>query len=50
MAFIPIAGLTIGAVGIWKRTVTKWITIPGVVFCALVTFIVELIVFTTIFF
>jgi hypothetical protein len=44
VAIIPIAGLAIGAVGIWKRTVTRWIIIPVVVFCALVAFIVELII------
>jgi hypothetical protein len=41
VAIIPIAGLAIGAVGIWKRAVTRWATIPVVVFCALVAFIVE---------
>jgi len=44
VAIIPIAALTIGAVGIWKRAVTKWATIPVVVFCALIAFIVESII------
>jgi len=44
VAVIPIAGLVIGAVGIWKRAVTRWATIPVVVFCALVAFIVESII------
>jgi len=46
---IPIAGIVVGVVGIWKRTVTKWITIPVVVFCALVTFIVVLIIISGLF-
>lgn len=37
VAVIPIAGLAIGTVGIWKRTAPKWIMIPIVVFCSLVT-------------
>jgi hypothetical protein len=49
VAVIPIAGLAIGAVGIWKRTVTRWITIPMVVFCALVTLIVEFIIISSFF-
>jgi hypothetical protein len=44
VAVIPIAALAIGAVGIWKRAVTRWVTIPVVVFCALVAFIVESII------
>jgi len=44
VAIIPIAALAIGAVGIWKRTVTRWATIPMVVFCALIAFIVESII------
>jgi hypothetical protein len=44
VAVIPIAGLAIGAVGIWKRAVTRWATIPVVVFCALVAFVVESII------
>lgn len=44
VAVIPIAGLAIGAVGIWKRTVTRWVIIPVAVFCALITFIVEFII------
>jgi len=44
VAVIPLAGLAIGAVGIWKRTVTRWVIIPVVVFCALITFIVEFII------
>ena len=44
VSVIPIAGLAIGAVGIWKRTVTRWVIIPVVVFCALITFIVEFII------
>jgi len=46
VAVIPVAGLVIGVVGIWKRTVTRWATIPVVVFCALVAFIVESIIIT----
>jgi hypothetical protein len=49
VAIIPIAGLAIGAVGIWKRAVTRWATIPVVVFCALVAFIVESITIAGIF-
>jgi len=44
VAVIPLAGLAIGAVGIWKRAVTRWATVPVVVFCALVAFIVESII------
>jgi hypothetical protein len=44
VAIIPLAGLAIGAVGIWRRTVTRWATIPVVVFCVLVVFIVESII------
>lgn len=47
VAFIPIAGLVIGSVGIWKRTVTKWVLVPVLVFNFLVTVIVELIIFTS---
>jgi len=43
-AVIPVTGLAIGVVGIWKRTAPKWVMIPIVVFGALVTVIVELII------
>jgi hypothetical protein len=49
VAVIPIAGLVIGAVGIWKRTVTRWVMIPIVVFSSLVTIIIELIIFVSFF-
>lgn len=49
VAVIPIAGLVIGAVGIWKRTVTRWVIIPVVVFCALIAFIVEFIIISSFF-
>jgi hypothetical protein len=49
VAFIPIAALAIGAVGIWKGTVTRWATIPVVVFCALIAFIVESIIIASFF-
>jgi hypothetical protein len=44
VVIIPLAGLAIGAVGIWKRAVTRWATIPVVVFCALVAFIIESVI------
>ena len=44
VAVIPIAALAIGAVAIWKRTVTRWVIVPVVVFCALIAFIVEFII------
>ncbi|MBA7710044.1 hypothetical protein ES703_118972 [subsurface metagenome] len=45
VAVIPIAGLLLGAIGVWKRTVTRWVMIPIVVFGFLVTVIIELIIF-----
>jgi hypothetical protein len=42
-AIIPFAGLTIVAVGIWKRTVTKWIMVPILIFCILIAIIGGLI-------
>jgi len=49
VAVIPIAALAIGAVGIWKGAVTRWVTIPVVVFCALIAFIVESIIIASFF-
>jgi len=43
VAVIPIAGLAIGAVGIWKRTVTRWIMVPVLVFCILIAAIAGLV-------
>jgi len=48
-SIIPIAGLVIGVVGIWKRTVPRWAMIPIVVFSALITVLLELIVFAAYF-
>ncbi len=45
VAVIPIAGLAIGSVSIWKRTAPRWVMIPIVVFGFLVTVIIELIIF-----
>lgn len=49
VAVIPVAGLVIGAVGIWKRAATRWVMIPIVVFSSLVTVIIELIIFASFF-
>jgi len=49
VAVIPITALVIGAVGIWKRAVTRWATIPVLVFCALIAFIVESIIISSFF-
>lgn len=43
VAIIPIAGLAIGTVGIWKRTVTKWIMVPVLIFCVLIAAIIGLV-------
>lgn len=44
MAFlVPIAGLVIVVVGVRKKTVTKWVMIPVLVFCALVAIITGLV-------
>ncbi len=45
VAVIPLAGLVIAAVGIWKRSATKWFLVPVLVFSTLVAVIVELMIF-----
>ncbi len=45
VAVIPLAGLAIAVVGIWKKTATKWFLVPVLVFSALLAVIVELIIF-----
>ena len=45
LVVMPIAGLSIVSVGIWKRTLNKWLIIPILVFCALVAAITGLILF-----
>jgi hypothetical protein len=44
-AIVPIAGLVIAGIGIHRRTVSKWILIPVLVFIALVAFIVGFLIF-----
>jgi hypothetical protein len=46
-AVIPVTGLAIGVVGIWKRTAPKWVMVPVLVFSFIVTVIVELIIFAS---
>ncbi|MDD5703351.1 MAG: hypothetical protein PHU23_15050, partial [Dehalococcoidales bacterium] len=41
-AIIPIAGLSIPAIGIWGKAVTKWILVPVLVFCILIAAIAGL--------
>jgi hypothetical protein len=43
VAVIPITGLAIVVVGISKKTVSKWIMIPVLVFCALLTIVAGLV-------
>jgi hypothetical protein len=40
---VPLTGLAIGIIGIWKRTAPKWVTIPIVIFGALVAIITGLL-------
>jgi hypothetical protein len=42
-AIVPIIGLAIAAVGIWKKTAPKWVMIPIVCFSSLVAIIAGLI-------
>ncbi|MDO9333590.1 MAG: hypothetical protein Q7T57_03595 [Dehalococcoidales bacterium] len=42
---VPLAGLVIVVVGISKKTVTKWVMIPVLVFCTLISVIAGLIFF-----
>jgi hypothetical protein len=49
VAIIPMAGLAVATVGIRKKTTTKWLLVPVLVFSALVAVIVELIIFAVFF-
>jgi len=40
---VPLIGLAIGVVGICKKTVTLWVLVPVMVFCALVTAVAGLV-------
>ena len=40
---VPLAALTIGAVGIGEKKITLWVMIPVMVFCALVAIIAGLV-------
>jgi len=44
VAVIPVAGLAIAAVGVGKKTATRWLLVPILVFSVLVAFIIEFIV------
>jgi hypothetical protein len=49
VAVIPVAGLAIAVVGIWKRTVTRWLMVPVLAFSVLIAVIVELMVYALVF-